>query len=120
MGIVSPAVGVDPRMGMSVSALFRKRPGFAGTVALVASVQREAGSGEAPLDQFVVKEPTVRRQNGWRQAVQTFDIPAGASSVRLEIRGRFTGAVEIKEIRLARKEPRPLAEAGGATVRAAD
>jgi diadenosine tetraphosphatase ApaH/serine/threonine PP2A family protein phosphatase len=103
IALVSSPVLVRPDLRLCLEALFRKRPGFAGNVAVVASLVRAAGDREETVDQFVVKEPNQPRADGWMMAKTSFSIPAGAARLELQIRGRFMGDVEVKGVKLYRR-----------------
>ncbi len=76
---------------------------FRGTLALAVALDRRAGSGVERLDQFVVREPLQRRADGWASVKHTFELPARAESLRVEIRGRFTGSAAVCDLVLERK-----------------
>jgi len=96
----SPVISVDDDMKLQLSAMIKPSPSYAGTIAVVISVTRDDGS---ELNQYVVKEPTTRRREGWLLAQKTFELPAGARRVRFYIRGKFSGSVEIRDLALGRK-----------------
>ena len=52
----------------------------------------------------MVKEPTLPRRGGWRAVKHTFQIPADADQVEIQIGGKFKGRVEVKDLALIRKE----------------
>ena len=99
----SPSIGVRPGMKISLRGLFRKEPGFTGTIACVLSLVRNTGGEPVHVDQFAVKEPNVPRRGGWLSLRQTIELPAGAESITLHVRGRFLGQVHISELALVRK-----------------
>ncbi|MBM4142210.1 MAG: metallophosphoesterase family protein [Lentisphaerae bacterium] len=100
----SAPVLVRPGQKMCAEGLFRRGEGFAGAVALVVSLTREGADGPERVDQFVVKEPNLPRQGGWLQAKNTFDVPARATAVSVQVRGRFTGDLDVSGLSLIRKE----------------
>jgi diadenosine tetraphosphatase ApaH/serine/threonine PP2A family protein phosphatase len=100
--IVSVPVRVQPGARFCVEALFRKDKRFAGNVAAVVSLTRRSGEREEAVDQFRVKAPNQPRADGWVLAKDTFRIPANAVLMDLQIRGRFTGAVEVRNVKLYR------------------
>jgi hypothetical protein len=104
MLVASPPVSVKPGMRLGMEASFLKSKGFDGNVAAVITLTRTAGKRRETVDQFVVKEPSVDRQGGWAQAKQSFATLAGATSVSLQIRGRFVGEVRVADVSLCRKE----------------
>ena len=100
MAVSSGVVLARPGDRFAAEVLFRPAEGFEGSIALAVSVERASGGR---LDQFVVKEPNLRRREGWRAARETFEMPAGARSMRVHLRGRFAGRVEIAGASLVRK-----------------
>jgi len=88
-----------------VEGLFRKEDDFSGNVALAVCVAR--GPGENPLEQFIVKEPVLPRREGWLAARQTFIVPARATAIWCEIRGRFAGTTLVRGLSLVRQDARP-------------
>ena len=101
--IVSPPMAVAPGMTFYPEALFRKAPGFAGSVALVVSLVRTRDGQAECIDQFYVKEPNQARADGWARAREKFSVPAGGTSIEFHIRGRFTGTVAVKAVDLRRR-----------------
>ena len=107
--LVSPVIHVKNGSKLMVQALFKKNPGFRGSIALVVELTKQTDSANpdplAPefeiIRHFVVKEPNVKRANDWWLAQQTFDLPArNTHSVRLRIGGKFKGAVAVRGARL--------------------
>jgi len=104
MSLISSPITVNKHRKMCFEALFRKTPSFSGTVVAAISIIRKTNGIEELMDPFVTKIPTQIRQGGWVMAKQTFELPANAVSLRLHIRGTFTGDVLVKEISLENKE----------------
>ena len=100
----SASVRIRPGMKLCAEALFRKGGDFAGTAAMVISLAQDAEGKSGAVDQFVVKEPNQPRADGWRLAKSTFEVPAGGAALEFQIRARFTGTLEVKELRLSRKD----------------
>ncbi len=103
MRAVSRPVSTGAGETFTAEALFRKSPGFDGSVALVVSVDRPGAAG-GRIEEFRVKEPSVQRREGWIEAQQTFRTPAGATAVQVAVRGRFTGEADVRGISLVRKD----------------
>lgn len=102
--LIAQTVRLSGRTKLRTSALFKKSNDFEGTVAIVISLDKKTAGGEDHIDQFITKEPLQARRGGWLMAsktVQKDDLPAGAQSIRFEIRGRFRGTVEVKAPLLA-------------------
>ncbi|MDD4871230.1 MAG: metallophosphoesterase family protein [Kiritimatiellae bacterium] len=104
INLISCSVKANAHKKMCFEALFRKAPSFSGTVAAVISVIRKNNDKEELIDPYVTKAPTQIRQGGWVMAKQTFELPANTVSLRLHIRGTFTGEVLLKNISLENKE----------------
>lgn len=105
LSLSSPEIRVRPGMVFYPDALFRKSPGFRGTVAIAASLTREGKEGRVTSPQFYVKEPNTVRPDGWIRARQRFEIPAGGVSIRFTIRGRFMGTADIKGLTMTCRQP---------------
>lgn len=102
--LVGPAVAVRPGMKLVMEALVHKAKGFQGNLVLVLSVEREQAGRLERIETFRAKEPNLNRRGGWLLATETIECPAGARSVQLQLRGRFTGGAAVKGLRLYRKE----------------
>ena len=96
-------------MKLMMQALFKKSPDFKGSIALVVELTKRIDSGNPDplrpeyetIRHFMVKEPNLKRAQGWWLAQQTFDLPArNVHSVRLRIGGKFKGAVAVRGARL--------------------
>lgn len=103
MRIASSPILVQPGMKLCFEALFAKPPNFTGTAAVVIPLLLSSDGTEERMDQFIVKQPNQPRQGGWTLAKQTFTVPADGQSLRLEIRGRFVGDVNVSQVRLYKK-----------------
>ncbi len=101
--VAATPVLVAPGDRLTAEALFRRADGFAGRIALGVRVERETAEGPESLDHFVLKEPNLRRRDGWMGARETFTLPAGATRAQIDVRGTFAGEVEVREITLRRR-----------------
>ena len=101
--LVSPPIAVLPRTRMYPCALFRKSADFDGEVAVHVSLTRTEQGRRAVAEEFYVKTPTRGRKGGWQQAAESFEIPANAASIEIQIRARFTGRVEISGVSLVHR-----------------
>jgi len=99
--LVSAAVQVADRSAVTAAARFRKSPDFSGTIALAVALAREPDRDFDNGAQFLVKEPNPPRRDGWSAARKSAALPARAYAVRLELRGRFRGSVEIADLTLS-------------------
>jgi predicted phosphodiesterase len=102
--IGSVPIAVKPHMGFGLDSLVLKSDGFSGTLAAVVSVRRTVDGREETADQFRVKEPSIARKEGWKEIRQSFDTPDGATFLTVQLRGRFTGEVSVRDLALVRKE----------------
>ncbi len=107
--LISPEIHVKDGAKLMMQALFKKSPDFKGSIALVVELTKRIDSGNPDplrpeyetIRHFMVKEPNLKRAQGWWLAQQTFDLPArNVHSVRLRIGGKFKGAVETRGARL--------------------
>jgi len=99
------AIAVTSDMRLCLAATFKKSEDFAGSIGVRVAVAGQAADGaEAALLRNIHKEPTLKRKGGWYVAKQTFDLPAGAESVRFELHGRFAGSVRVKDVSLVRRQ----------------
>ncbi len=118
MWISSAPIHVSPGMRLTLQALVKKSPDFTGSIAVVmplvkrvelpsVKTARPPGADAAAtfetIHQFVVKEPTLDRADGWSLVKQTVSMPARAHAVEFRVRGRFTGVVQVQNLRLERK-----------------
>ncbi|MBU4365631.1 MAG: hypothetical protein KKF10_00690 [Verrucomicrobia bacterium] len=108
--IASPLISVAPDMKFTLQGRVWKSSDFKGTLAVVVSLVRriEIGSETSGrtevIDRFVVKEPTRVRTDGWSMVKQTFEIPARAEAISVQIRGRFQGSASLCDLSLERKQ----------------
>lgn len=99
----SAPIAVAPGQRIALEAVFVKAAGFDGVVALGAALTRIApGGASETLESFVMKEPTLRRRDGWA-ARETVEIPAGGRILRVRIVGRFRGEAAVRSISAARR-----------------
>jgi predicted phosphodiesterase len=117
MWISSAPINVSPRMRMTLQAMIKKSRDFAGSIAVVIPLEQRMESFLPEPDnpgaknethyktihQFVVKEPTLARADGWFMAKQTFELPAHSHAVEFQVRGRFSGVVHLLDLKLERK-----------------
>jgi predicted phosphodiesterase len=97
-------VAVQPGMAFRLSFWCRKSADFQGSIAAVVSLTRHTAKGLESLDQFVVKEPNQQKAGGWLLGQKTFEIQAGSRDITFQIRGKFSGSVELKDMVLTRTE----------------
>jgi len=102
MEIVSAALLVVPGQRIALEAVFEKSADFEGTVTLSASLLRAQGGAEETVENFVVKEPNLRRKEGLA-ARETVEIPAGARELRVRVGGRFRGTVRVLSVGASRR-----------------
>jgi hypothetical protein len=103
IGLSSGAITVTDDMKFVMEVSFRKDADFDGSVWVAVSLVKKTGLEDVGMEQYVVKEPTLARRGGWTLAKQTFNLPRGTHSIRLHVRGKFKGAVSVKNIFLQRK-----------------
>lgn len=103
--IVVSAVPVHVVSGQRIQlrAMIRKDADFEGSIAVVIGLEKDAGHDHEMVPRLRVQEPTVRRSNGWYEAMRTFDVPAGGKTLHYRIDGKFNGTVEIKDVQLLRR-----------------
>ena len=103
LSLKTDKVRVEPGMKLCMDASFLKSDDVRGDASLALCLTRNR-DGEEELDrQYKVKTPNIRRKGGWMQAKETFDVPADATSVYLEVRATFTGEIAIKDISLTKR-----------------
>jgi len=109
MWIASPLISVAPDMKFTLQGRVWKSSDFKGSLAVVVSLVRRIETGPETLgrteviDRFVVKEPTRVRTDGWSLVKKTFEIPARAEAIRVQVRGRFQGSASLCDLSLERK-----------------
>lgn len=101
--VASVPVEIEPGQKFAVEGIFDRGADFRGTVALAVAVVRRAGTREETVENFVVKEPNLRRKEGSLGARETFEAPAGALRASVRVAGRFTGTVRVTGLSLQRK-----------------
>ncbi|MCX6994035.1 MAG: metallophosphoesterase family protein [Kiritimatiellaeota bacterium] len=107
--IASPLISVAPDMKFTLQGRVWKSSDFKGSLAVVVSLVRrieigpETSGRPEVIERFVVKEPTRVRTDGWSLIKQTFEIPARAEAISVQIRGRFQGAASLCDLSLERK-----------------
>ena len=89
---------------MQFTALVKKSSSFSGNVAVVISAIRRNNGRDELIDPLETKAPNQIRQANWIMAKHTFDIPSNISSIRLHVRGTFTGEILVRNITLENKE----------------
>jgi predicted phosphodiesterase len=104
MRISAPAIRVPGSGRFQMQAAFRRSDDFAGSVVLAASVTRRNGGTIEEIRNYRVKEPSIRRREGWLRAQETFDLPAGAETLQIHVLGRFRGSVRVAEVTLLPRE----------------
>ncbi len=101
--LVAAPVFAAPAMKFTLRGRLWKSPDFQGSLALAVVLVRQTAAGPEQLEQFVVKEPLRVRNDGWSLVQTTFDLPARADALRVQVRGRFTGSAALCELTLERK-----------------
>ncbi len=103
--IVLSAAPVQVSAGerMQLRAMIRKTDDFAGSIAVVMGLEKDADHDYEIVPRLRVQEPTLRRSDGWFEAMRTFEIPAGGKRLYYRIDGAFHGSVEIKDLQLLRR-----------------
>ena len=99
----SGSISVNDDMKFVVEGLFRKGDDFKGSAWMAVSLVKNTGAGDVAMEQYIVKEPALKRRGGWIMAKQTFNLPKGTHSIRVSIRGKFTGTVLVKNVILEYK-----------------
>ncbi|MDD5679136.1 MAG: metallophosphoesterase family protein [Kiritimatiellae bacterium] len=108
--IASPLISVAPDMKFILQGRVWKSSDFKGSLAVVISLVRRIETGPETsgrtevIDRFVVKEPTRVRTDGWSLVKQTFEIPARAEAISVQIRGRFKGSASLCDLSLEPKK----------------
>ena len=108
--IASSLISVAPDMKFTLQGRIWKSSDFKGSLAVVVSLVRRIETGPENsgrtevIDRFVVKEPTRVRSDGWSLVKQTFEIPARAEAISVQIRGRFQGSASLCDLSLEQKK----------------
>lgn len=100
----SRPVRVKPGRRITFEAVFKKAPDFVGNVVASLALTRHIDGRREQSELHVTKEPNLRRKEDWWEAKHTFDVPANATELQFCIRGRFTGSVAVRDIRLYRRK----------------
>jgi hypothetical protein len=103
MRLSSPPVRVSYPMSVHAEAIFKKSDDFDGSITLVVSLARDIDGKVRTTDHFIIKEPTERRAEGWLLGRDTKDLLANSVSLQYSIRGKFTGTVHVRGVRLTKK-----------------
>jgi predicted phosphodiesterase len=104
----SDPIAVLPGARLQLQALFKKAPDFSGYAVVTVKLTRRAGvnpdnpAGDSPS--LIVREPNLPRQGGWRAVKHTFQVPANADQLEIQVGGKFKGGVEVKGLTLVRKD----------------
>ncbi len=96
-------VQVTPGERMQLRAMIRKSEDFIGTIAVVIGVIKDAAHDREFIPRLRVQEPTLRRRDGWHEAMRTFEVPVGGETLQYSVDGTFTGTVEIRDLQLLRR-----------------
>ncbi len=103
VAVVSDPVAVAPGMKLVLQGEFRKAQNFSGFAVLTVRLSRAGGEG-ADSPSLIVREPNLPRRGGWRAVKHTFQVPAQAGQVAVQIGGQFAGRVDVRGVSLERKE----------------
>ncbi len=102
--LTSTPVTVRPNQRLQIQGLVRPGTDFDGAVALYLNVTRRVDGREISDPLFLVKKPEWAQPDGWLRAQATSKpMPADAVSVTLELRGKFSGALEARDLTLNRR-----------------
>ena len=99
----SGTISVHDDMKFVMEGSFLKGDDFKGSAWMAVSLVKNTGAGDVAMEQYIVKEPALKRRGGWIMAKQTFNLPKGTHSIRVSIRGKFTGTVLVKNVILEYK-----------------
>jgi predicted phosphodiesterase len=103
--ISSPWFAAENGERFSCEVLARYPEGFRGQCVVVISLRRKTADGDKETDLYYTKEPNERRADGWLMARNTFDkLPSDTTAIRLSVRGRFIGRIELTGMELTRKK----------------
>jgi len=98
----SPPILVRSGMKLCLDGFFEKSPDFRGEIAVSIPVTRILDTKEEDSE-HARKAPNPPDNSGWGRAKRTFEIPANASRIRFQVRGKFTGKVRIRDLALTRR-----------------
>ncbi len=88
---------------LQVRAMMRKSDNFNGTIAVVIGIVKDTTHDRELIPRLRVQEPTLRRRDGWYEAMRSFEVPVGGETLHYRIDGSFTGTVEVKNVQLLRR-----------------
>lgn len=100
----SPKIPVEPGSRLSLEVLIRKSSDFEGSAWAFVGTTRRTPEGAECTPRFLVKEPNIRRKDGFLMARHTFDVPANTSEVYFGLEMTFNGSIEISQLELTKKE----------------
>ena len=101
--LTSPKFKVQSDMKFQAKTFFKMEDDFKGNVSLCISLDRRQGNHIETIDEYVVKQPELKRRDNWILAQKTFDLPQDAESIQFQIRCKFSGTVIARDISLVRK-----------------
>jgi hypothetical protein len=101
-GFFSPRVRAPSGAKLQLQAYVKKSENFSGNVEAAVTFYRTPQGGRP--SRTLTQAPTLKRRDDWWLAQQTFTVPPGMQSLRLAIRGKFTGTARVRDIALRRKE----------------
>ncbi len=108
MRLVSRDIMVEPGTKVAMQAMFLKAPETEGVFEVMllgaADLPEDENITCAGYETLAIKSPNEPRQGGWLLCRQTLDLPARAQVVRMVIQGRFSGRVQVREIRFVRRK----------------
>jgi len=96
MVIRSAPVTAAPGMPLRMECYVRHKDGFDGELALAAVI-----TGGSIQPRRLVASPALRRKDGWLKAQRSFELPAGAEQVEIQIFGDFSGETLVRDVILA-------------------
>lgn len=106
--LISRPVEVEQGIKLTLEAMFLKSDNFEGSLVVFASLTKNAvDEAEEQTDEmrnFIVKEATLSRKGGWELAKSTFTLPANSKTIRVGIRGKFTGSALTGNISLIKPD----------------
>jgi hypothetical protein len=103
MRLSSAPIRADAGMRFTVAGMFRRHADCTGDITLGVALTRRVNDRTRASENFVLKEPTIPRKDGWMRAQATFNLPAGTESISVHVTGRFDGSIEIGELSLVRR-----------------
>lgn len=104
--LISTPVAVRPGQRLQLQGLVRPGPGYEGTVALYLSVTRRVDGRDVVDPLYLVKKPEWQQPDGWLKSQATAKaLPPDATHASLELRARFTGTLDARDLTLTRRAP---------------